>query len=154
MTKFPNQEGLNRALNIYRSAMRSFIVSCLEKVDPKGLEDLIVGALKDKEASKFEQELQLYKGNIEASIHINTFPHIIKNLWYEVFEQHFNPYSNLRSVISLIVDGRNQCAHLDTEDLNLDYTWTYLFLISDVLGQINRPDAKREVKAILDELFS
>lgn len=153
MTKFPNQEGLNRALNIYRSAMRSFIVSCLEKVDPKGLEDLIVGTLNDKEASKFEQELQLYKGNIEASIHINTFPHIIKNLWYEVFEQHFNPYSNIRSVISLIVDGRNQCAHLDTEDVNLDYTWTYLFLISDVLNQINRPDAKREIGTILDELF-
>lgn len=153
MTKFPNQEGLNRALNIYRSAMRSFIVSCLEKVDPKGLEDLIVGTLNDKEASKFEQELQLYKGNIEASIHINTFPHIIKNLWYEVFEQHFNPYSNIRSVISLIVDGRNQCAHLDTEDVNLDYTWTYLFLISDVFSQINRPDAKREIETILDELF-
>ena len=153
MTKFPNQEGLNSALNIYRSAMRSFIVSCLEKVDPKGIEDLIVGALNNKEASKFEQELQLYKGNIEASIHINTFPHIIKNLWYEVFEQHFNPYSNIRSVISLIVDGRNQCAHLDTEDLDLDYTWTYLFLISDVLSQINRPDAKREIETILDELF-
>ena len=153
MTKFPNQEGLNKALNIYRSAMRSFIFCCLEKVDPKGVEELIVDSLKNKAANKFEQDLHLYKGNIEASIHINTFPHIIRNRWDDVFEQQFNPYSNVRNVISLIVDGRNQCAHLDTEDLDLDYTWTYLFLISDVLSQINRPDAKREIEIILDELF-
>ena len=151
MTKFPNQEGLNKALNIYRSAMRSFIVCCLEKVHPKGVEELIVDSLNNKAADKFEQDLHLYKGNIEASIDINTFPHIIRNRWGDVFEQQFNPYSNVRSVISLIVDGRNQCAHLDTEDL--DYTWTYLFLISDVLSQINRPDAKREIETILDELF-
>ena len=153
MTKFSNQEGLNKALNIYRSAMRSFIVCCLEKVHPEGVEELIVASLNSKAANKFEQDLHLYKGNIEASIHINTFPHIIRNRWGDVFEQQFNPYSNVRSVISLIVDGRNQCAHLDTEDLDLDYTWTYLFLISDVLGQINRPDAKREIETILDELF-
>ncbi len=153
MTKFPNQEGLNKALNIYRSAMRSFIVCCLEKVHPKGVEELIVDTLNNKAANKFEQDLHLYKGNIEASIHINTFPHIIRNRWDDVFEQQFNPYSNVRSVISLIVDGRNQCAHLDTEDLDLDYTWTYLFLISDVLSQIHRPDAKREIETILDELF-
>ena len=153
MTKFPNQEGLNKALNIYRSAMRSFIVCCLEKVHSKGVEELIVDSLNNKAANKFEQDLHLYKGNIEASIHINTFPHIIRNRWEDIFEQQFNPYSNVRNVISLIVDGRNQCAHLDTEDLDLNYTWTYLFLISDVLSQINRPDAKREIQTILDELF-
>ena len=153
MTKFPNQEGLNKALNIYRSAMRSFIVCCLEKVHPKGVEELIVNSLNNKAANKFEQDLHLYKGNIEASIDINTFPHIIRNRWDDVFEQQFNPDSNVRNVISLIVDGRNQCAHLDIEDLYLDYTWTYLFLISDVLSQINQPDARREIETILDELF-
>ena len=153
MTKFPNQEGLNRALNIYRTAMRSFIVRCLEQDHPKGVENLIVNSLTKNAAEKFEQDLQLYKGNIEASIHINTFPHIIRNRWNDVFEKQFDLYSNVRNVISLIADGRNQCAHLDTEDLNLDYTWTYLFLISDVLGQINRPDAKRDIETILDELF-
>ena len=153
MTKYPNQEGLNKALNIYRSAMRSFIVCCLEKVHPKGVEELIVDSLNSRAANKFEQDLHLYKGNIEASISINTFPHIIRNRWDDVFEQQFNPYSNVRNVINLIADGRNQCAHLDTEDLDLDYTWTYLFFISDVLSQINRPDAKREIETILDELF-
>ena len=130
MTKFPNQEGLNKAFNIYRPAMRSFIVRCLEQDHPKGVENLIVN-----------------------SLHINTFPHIIRNRWNDVFEKQFDLYSNVRNVINLIVDSRNQCAHLDTEDLNLDYTWTYLFLISDGLGQINRPDAKREVEGILYELF-
>ena len=153
MTDYRNQKGLNEALNIYRSAMRSFIVRCLEKVKSESVEDLIVGSLKNNAAAKFEQNLQRYDRNVEASIDISDFPHIIRNCWDDVFEQQFNFYSNVLNVTHFIVDGRNQFAHLGTADLDSDYTWTYLFLISDVLGQINQPDAKRKVKAILDELF-
>lgn len=61
----PNRDALNSALDIYRDALRSFIVRCLKKVQGTQVEDVIRDALNDRQAAQFSQNLR-QNDNIEA----------------------------------------------------------------------------------------
>ena len=148
MTESHNQEELNKALNIYRRAMCDFIFEYLRrKVRGETAEDLI-RRIVNREPSNLEPK------------HISQiFSHReCRNL----FKQRFG-YSQLddrdkydiESVTALITMGRNIVYHhAGTTDLDSEFTRAYLFLIADILGKIDNPDAKREVEDIRNNLFS
>ena len=149
MTKYPNREALRKAHDIYRDAMREFICQYLaNRVQDETVEDLIMRAL-----NREEHELIDIKG-ISA---------IFKNreCWDDFFSHKFgydqrlgrNGY-DIRSVTSLIVMGRNKVSHPGSRDLDPDYTDTHLFLITEVLGEIGKTQAKYEVQDIWDDLCS
>lgn len=156
MTKYPNREALRKAHDIYRDAMRPFIIRCLRKVRGEQVEDLIRDSLPYEDVERFKEDLREHNGNIEAAIDINHFPHIIREYWHRdrVFSQQFNSNSKVQYKTGTIADGRNLWAHPGVEDLNSERTRADLTYVAEVLGEINNRDAKREVEEIRDRLFS
>ena len=131
--KRPYQDALYQALNIYRDAMRPFILRNLKTVRGLSPED------------HFENE---------AEIDIGDFPHLFRKYWRDTFEQQFDPDRDVRSAIGLITEARNKVAHPGAEDMLLGYALSRLHEIADILGQINAPEQKREVEAIRDKLLT
>ena len=128
-----NQDALYQALNIYRDAMRPFILKNL-----KTLPGLAPG-------DRFENE---------ADIDIGNFPYLFREYWHDVFKRCFNPYRDIRSAVGLITEARNKVSHPGTEDLDFNYALSRLHEISDMLEQINAPKQKREVESIRDKLLA
>ena len=131
--KRPNQDALYQALNIYRDAMRPFILRNLKTVQGLPPED------------RFQNE---------ADIDIGDFPHLFRRYWHNAFEQRFDPDRDVRSAIGIITEARNQVSHPGTEDIDPSYALSRLHDIADVLGQINAPEQKREVESIRDKLLT
>ena len=131
--KRPYQDALYQALNIYRDAMRPFILRNLKTVRGLSPED------------HFENEAEIDTGD---------FPHLFRKYWRDTFEQRFDPDRDVRSAIGLITEARNKVAHPGAEDMLLGYALSRLHEIADILGQINAPEQKREVEAIRDTLLT
>ncbi|MDE0638501.1 MAG: hypothetical protein OXI43_21880 [Candidatus Poribacteria bacterium] len=131
LSKWPNQEALNKALNIYRDAMRSFVFKSMKAVS---------GLLAEENIQN------------ETDIDINDFPHLFRRHWHVAFEQLFDPHRDVRSAVGIIREARNRGAHLGAKDLSSEYAIRRLHEIADILGQINAPEQKREVEAISAEL--
>lgn len=155
MKDYPNREALRKAHDIYRDAMRSFIVRCLRKVRGEQVEDLIRDSLPYEEVERFKEDLRKHDRNIEAAIDINHFPHIIRKYWHRdrVFSQQFNSNSKVQYKTGTIADGRNLWAHPGVEDLDSDRARADLTYVAEVLGEIKNSDAKQAVEAIRDQLF-
>ncbi len=153
MKKFPNQEGLNRAFNAYRSAMRSFIISHLRQIPGTNVESVVVNSLNDRRANEVKRALTQSNRNIESAIDINDFPHLVNKNWYDAFELQLNDDSTFRNHLWLITECRNEdWAHPPEGDAEDEGTRAHLFLIANVLGKINI-DARREVEGIRNQLF-
>ena len=131
--KRPNQDALYQALNIYRDAMRPFILKNLKAVQDLAPED------------HFQNK---------ADIDIGNFPYLFREYWHDVFKHRFDPDRDIRSAVGIITEGRNQVSHPGTEDVDPSYALSRLHDIADVLGQINAPDQKREVEVIRDKLLT
>ena len=132
-SKRPNQDALYQALNIYRYAMRPFILRHLETVQDLSSKD------------RFENE---------ADIDVGDFPYLFREYWHDVFKHRFDPDRDVRSAVGLITEARNKVAHPESEDMELGYALARLHEIADVLGQINAPEQKRDVEAIRDKLLT
>ena len=131
--KRPNQDALYQALNIYRDAMRPFILRNL-----KAVQDLAP-------ADRFENE---------ADIDIGNFPYLLREYWHDVFKHRFDPDRDIRSAVGLITEARNNVSHPETEDIDPSYALSRLHEIAETLGQINAPEQKREVESIRDKLLT
>ena len=155
MTKYPNREALRKAHDIYRDAMRQFIVQCLKRVRGERVEDLICNSLDGWEKKQFKQHLQQYEGP-EASIDIDHFPKIIRRCWSRdrAFKQEFDLNSKIQYKTGTIVESRNFWAHPGIEDVELAHTQANLTLVAEVLGEIKNQGAKQAVESIRDQLFS
>ena len=151
--KYPNRDALREANDLYLDAMRPFIIRHLKKVQGRTVEDLIAGALDDRQADDFWEKLD-EDDDIESAIDFSYFPPIIHARWEEVFGQRFKWDMTVRNMLWLIKDGRNSCEHRGRKDLDAEFTRMHLFLIGAVLGKINKPNEKQEVEAIREELFS
>ena len=151
--KYPNRDALREANDLYLDAMRPFIIRHLKKVQGRTVEDLIAGALDDRQADDFWEKLD-EDDDIESAIDFSYFPLIIHARWEEVFGQRFKWDMTVRNMLWLIKDGRNSCEHRGRKDLDAEFTRMHLFLIAAVLGKINKPNEKHEVEAIREELFS
>lgn len=148
----PNRDALQRALDIYRDAMRPFIVRCLKRVPGKRVEDVIQNSLQDRQAGQFRE--RLHQGSsVEDAIDINDFPPLLLGNWRDVFSQQLSN-RNILNEMWLIVKARNLSAHPSTQDIEPEYTRTQLYHIAQVLSQINAPEAKRAVEKIRDQRFS
>ena len=131
--KRPNQDALYQALNIYRDAMRPFLLRNLKTVQGLAPEDRV-------------QE--------EADIDIGDFPRLFRRYWRDTFEQRFDSDRDIRSAVGLVTEARNKVAHPQTEDIDSSYVLSRLHEIADILGQINAPEQKQKVEIIRDKLLT
>ena len=153
--KRPNRDTLNKALDIYRDAMRPFIVRSLKQVKGKSLEDAIYDSLPPRQADEFDARLQTSGADVEALIDIGHFPSLVSRNWKsEVFGPQFTADMTVQDLLRLIGRARNHAAHPDRDDLEAEYTRTCLFHIAEVLGKIGRPDEKEAVEEIRDALVA
>ena len=156
-TDYPNQEALNKALNIYRTCMRGFIIFHLQKIPGTNVEDVVIDSVNDWRAGKIERKLN--EGmDIKSIIDIDDFPILVVGErginWKEVFKGPLNEDKDFQNQLWLIKTCRDQSwAHPPEGDAESEGTRAYLFLIAEVLRKIKRPDKQCEIEAIRDELF-
>ncbi len=158
-TDYQNQEALNKALNIYRTYMRAFIIFHLKKIPGQKVEDIIIDSLDDagqsNRADEIDRLLSQSNRDIKSIIDIDDFPRLVNANWNSSFKIPLNDDKTFRNQLWLIKDGRDQSwAHPPEGDAESEGTRAYLFLIADVLRKIKKPDKQSEVEAIRDELFS
>ena len=150
-TNRPNRDALRRAIDIYRDAMRPFIVRRLRQVQGESVEELIERGLGDRQADEFARQLERHD-DIESAIDLNYFPQVFRENWSKAFAQQFNDDLSVQNMLWLIKTARDQTEHPGTQDIDTEYTRTYLYHIADLLGRINAPDEKNAVEAIRDGL--
>ncbi len=154
MTIYPNQEGLNRALNIYRTYMRSFIVFHLKKIQGQNVEDVVIDSVGDKRAEEICNKLIVSDLDIKSIIDIDDFPLLVRANWKFTFKIPLNDNRNFQNQLWLIKTCRDQSwAHPPEGDAEPEGTRAHLFLIADVLDKINT-DARDEIKKIRNQLFA
>ena len=151
-TDYSNQEALNKALNIYRTYMRSFIIAHLKKIPGTNVKDVVIDSVNDRRADEIERSLA--DRDIKSVIDIDDFPILVNANWEDAFEVPLNDNRDFRNQLWLIKTCRDQSwAHPPEGDAESEGTRAYLFLIADVLRKIKKPDKQSEVEAIRDELF-
>ena len=149
-----NRAALQQALDIFRDAMRPFIVQSLRSVPGWQVEDLILDALNQNQAVQVQQNLRSGDGDIQAAIDIGDFPQIINRNWREAFGRRFSNDRSVRNKMWLIKDARDKAAHPGLHDLDTEYARAHMFHIVEVLGLINQPDQRQAVETIRDQLFT
>ncbi len=141
--QYPNRDALNRALDYYLDAMSQFVGECLDEqsirefLKLQSSDDLI-------ENIEFTDIASLIKSHLYWSQSFNAN--------FKIVDRDDIRYYDARSVTSLIIEGRNRTSH-PPWDLDPEFTRTQLFLIADILRQIKRPNAQREVEDIRKKLF-
>ena len=153
MTERPNKKALVDALDIYRDAMRPFIVRCLKRVPGGKVEDHIRAALRDDQNNQFEQNLSEGR-SVEESIDIRDFYQLVKVYWHDVFRAAFEPGSKPWATLHAIAKARNEAAHPRSQDVDLECAAEHLSDIARVLAAINEPAKSQAVGDIRSEIMS
>ncbi len=138
-SNYPNRDALRKALDIYLDAMHAFVVRCLNQIPGKTAK----GIIKD-----------ICRKDVKE-IECKDIAYLFRNYW-DPFKKHFNRidrYYEARSVVQLIVEGRNRASH-QPWDLDLEFTRTQLSMIAEILEKIDGPNKQREVEEIREDLFS
>ena len=143
----PNKDALSDAIDIYRDAMRPFILHRLRRVPGTTVERAIDYALGDRRVDEINQKRRQGYG-IEDLIDVNDFPHLVQRHWREVFSDAFGDDRTIQSELWLISRARNQVSHPGTQDLEAEYTGVHLYHIANILGSINAPEQKKAVEDI------
>ena len=148
----PVKKALGDALDIYRDAMRPFVIRNLKRIPGKNLEDAVGAVLRDGQYNRFRKNLQDGR-SVEDAIDIGEFPQLIQRYWHDAFRAAFRrDMPSLGAVLHAVTDARNRVAHPDGKDMELDYAKNALNDIAAVLAEINAPDRRREVEAIRDSI--
>ena len=153
-TKRPNKDALQQALDVFRDAMRPFIVRNLRSVPGQHVEDLVLNALNPNQYAQVQHNLRGGDGNIEAAIDIGDFPQIINRNWREAFSRRFSNNRSVQNMVWLIKESRDQTAHPGLQDLDTEYVRARLSLVAEVLGLISQPDQRQAVQRIRDDLLA
>ena len=149
----PNRDALNKAIDIYRDAMRPFIVRNLRSVPGQQFEDVIRRSLNDNQAFRFQRSLARNPSNVEAAIDVGDFPDLISRNWRCVFERQLPSGGQVFQRLSRIREARNKVAHPDTVDLDIDFVKARLHDMIDVMDWIHAPTQRREVNKIVNRLL-
>ena len=146
-TSRPCKDALTKATDIYRDAMRVFIVRHLRRVRGKRADSLIGESLNDSSRSNFWQRIRGGE-SVEGAIDFNDIPHIVRRNWHGVFDRAFNYNRAALNLMYVVVDARDSTAHPGERDLEQEYTESRLTDIAELLGHTNEPDNKRRVESI------
>ena len=144
----PNRDALSRAIDIFRDAMRPFLIRCLKRVPKTTVETAVERSLSPHHADAFTRDLRSGK-DIASAIDVNYFPHLVQRNWRDAFAFELSGDKSIQSELWLISGARNQVAHPGEQDLEEDFTRAHLYHISTVLGTIKAVEPKRDVDDIL-----
>ena len=152
MADRPNRRALVDALDIYRDAMRPFIVWHLKRIPGRKAEDCIKSVLRDDRYNQFEKDMREGR-SVEDAIDVNDFPWIVKAHWYGVFRDFFNQDEEARDTLFEIATARNEVAHPESQDIDLVDAERRLDMIGSILLEINESEKSRAVEEIKKSLL-
>ena len=145
--QYPNRDALQQGLNIYQSNMSQFIAHHLRQKPGSRLTDTITKSLPDRQAQEFADCLQKNGQKVEEAIEIGFIPPLIERNWTDIFQGQFGGQRTIRNTLQVIRDIRNTLAHDYTgNDFDLDKAETGLYLISEALANIKRPEQQQVLK--------
>ena len=151
----PNQEALISALNIYRDAMRTFLLTSLADLVGSGaLKDTIVGSLGDEQSANFERTLSRNDGNIEATLDVNHFLPIVRRFWDDTFFAKLGYDQSMLGTLGWITNARNEASHPGTDDISPEDTMSGLSNIRKTLDRIQASEQGKAVDGIRERLRS
>ena len=145
----PNKDALAKACDIYRDAMRPFLVRVLRRVKGSNLQYTIRYSLPDGQRRFFDIGLTQYR-DVAGAIDIGMFPHLIRAHWRDCFFHEFRRDNSVLDRVWLVRDARNRVSHPGTIDLDDEDTRSRMSDIAYVLGSINAPEEKKAVESIRD----
>ena len=148
----PHKDALTQAIDIFRDAMRPFILRGLRRVSGSTVESTIRRSLSPHQAAAFDQSLR-QDNDVASAIDVNFFPPLVQRNWRDVFSNDFRDERTIQNELWMIAEARNQVSHPSTQDLDAEYTRARLYDIADALGRINAPDQKRSVEDIRAQLI-
>ena len=153
--KRPNRDALNQALDVYRDAMRTFIIRYLNRFKKEQVEQYIRHSLGGQRYEEFNRRLYQNSNEVEATIDINDFPSLLGNPYRSnIFGQSLKYDRVVEDELRWIVHARNRAAHPGTQDLESKYAEISMSSIATVLGRINALNERRLVESIKDRLLS
>ena len=154
ITQRPNSRALTDGMDIYRDAIRTFIVQQLGKAETTDRKSAVIRALHPENRQYFERDLARNRGNLEATIDITNFSWIIENNanWDQCFESVFGHKPSTRNQLRTIADSRNAIAHPDTGDLDAYHVLSALTQIAEVLDRIDATTQKTAIEQIRESL--
>ena len=153
----PNKGALTDGIDVYRDAMRGFIVGRLRSAQGVKTVDAVERAFANSYNARdeFRSNLARNNGDIEATIDVGNFSWIICNQlnWDECFKQFFGHHGSTRTRLSSINDARIEMAHPGPGDVDRDEVHAALTQMYVVLGQINAGDERAAIEEIRDSLI-
>ena len=149
----PNRELLDKALLIFRDAMRPFVTTALEKVPNIRVEDAVCEALPFRAEWRVERiRNALARGEyLIDQIDTSDFPVLIGKYWNIAFKHRFTN-RDVQAHCQLIHNVRNQVAHVGHSDIGTEATRVTLFHIAEVLRLIDCPLEQASVHELLESL--
>jgi len=151
-SEYPNRDILRKANDIYLDVMRSFIIHNLKQVTGEKVEHLVEDALYDNQVDKFHQMMNDHN-DVGSAIDFNFIPQIIKKHW-DVFANIFDRDLVAQNMLWIIRKGRNSCEHRGNKDLDIELTRAHLYLIENILEEVNRPEKQSQIQTIRNEFLS
>lgn len=148
----PNRQALNDALDIYRDAMRGFIVRNLKRIPRRKVDDAIKSALHDTQYNYFMQNISDGR-SVEDAIDIGEFPKIVSSYWEDVFRNASSNGEDFRNILYKVAEARNKVSHPETQDVELGDTVGYLDAVAKALNAINAAEQGAAVNAIKAKLL-
>lgn len=148
----PNRQALIDALDIYRDAMRGFIVRNLKRLPRRKVDDAIKSALHDTQYNYFMQNISEGR-SVEDAIDIGEFPKIVSSYWNEVFRNASANSEDFRNNLYKVAEARNKVSHPETQDVELDDAVGYLDAVAQALNAVNASEQGAAVNAIKAKLL-
>ena len=147
--QYPNEDALRKGLAIYRDEMSEFVARVLRQKQGSRLQQTIADSLADRQRQSFDDNMRDNGNNVPRSIEIGFIPNLVERNWSDLFQHQFAKATTVRNRLRTIRDIRNDLSH-DTSghDITADEAETRLYIISEALESINRPDQAKQVMEI------
>ena len=151
MTNRPNKQALTEALDIFRDAMRHFIIRNLKKVQGRKPVDIVKAGLNGDRRETFLRDMEAGR-SLEEAIDVGDFRTIVRNSWTEVFRSSIGGSGRPTDILQAIAGARIQVAHPVAHDIDYNFTLDRLEDIIQILSDINYPGDSESVTNIKDRL--
>ena len=146
----PYQLKLFHALNIYRDAMRKFIIRQLQQ-GPLAPINAIRNSLWDSAVAQFDKNFRV-DDDLETTIDVGWFKVIIEVNWNLAFDAAFvDEKGRVLSDLDSISDIRNKVVHPKKYDINRSEALNALETIEHILQSVGAIEGKKTVERIRDD---
>ena len=151
MMERPLKQALTEALDIFRDAMRPFVVRNLKRVQGAKVEELISQAVSPDRKDRLLSEISSGRSS-EQILDIADFYSIVRRYWSQAFRSLFPARSSPQATLSAIVEARNRVSHPSSEDIELSFALESMQNISYMLSLMNAPEESNVVNEIRERI--